>query len=278
MEKKKSSIGYIIVIILLILGFGGYILFDQGLIKLDAFNKKSEVKEEAKKEELDVNSRLVQSLYNMVTDSDDSYSYTKYWVYSDRGEDQGKIKDFFVDKASEEMKMNIVGLNLSESDKNTELCSDISIPAKKDGRYSLCELHRLYDSGMSRETYYTRSYIETLYKTIFGKDAKLDTSVSIATDWARGSAFNYIEEYDAYFEYQAEGVGGTFPPGGYEGVVAKALKDEDKLIIYENVKFTSYQDYDESNQPNIDEFYYVYTFELEDDGMYKFVSRVKEAK
>ena len=91
-----------------------------------------------------------------------------------------------------------------------------------------------------------------------------------------GSVYYYVKEYDAYFEYHAE-VGGTTGPGGYETSINSAYKEGRNLIIYEDVKMTSYETED-LNKPTVKEFYNVYTFELEDDGMYKFVSRVREEK
>ena len=108
--KRKK----VIVIILLFLGFGGYILFDQGIIKLDMFNKNSDVKEEkkeVKKEELDVNSRLVQNLYNSVTLDNDDINWYKYWIYCNSSNIR-EMSDFISDEASEIVKMNIVGINL----------------------------------------------------------------------------------------------------------------------------------------------------------------------
>ena len=269
MEKKKSSIGYIIVIILLILGFCGYILVDQGIIKIDMFNKKGEVEVE-EKEELDVNSRLVQSLYNSVSLSDgNDISWYKFWFYSGSIQGSFELGDFISDEADELDKMKIVGLNLKSSSRKYNLC-DISIPSiLDDGRYSSCEENTTQYS-------YSRSYVESVYKSIFGKNAKLDTSVLIWMDVYGGSAYYYVKEYDAYFEYHAS-VGGTVGPGGYETSINKAYKVGSSLIIYEDVKLTSYKT-DDLSKPTIEEFYNVYTFELEDDGMYKFVSRVKEDK
>lgn len=297
MEKKKSSIGYIIVIILLFLGFGGYILVDQGIIKLDVFNKKEEVKEEKKedkKEELDINSRLVQNLYNMVTTKGIN-SFSTNWIYSSYKNVNDKNKEsFYANKASEEIKMNIVGINLDSSNRKLVSCdnTNISIPgvykeAPFDHEYGMLythceynEMQREYNLNKSPQSvynyYYDRSYVETVYKTIFGKDAKLDTSAFIATNEYRGNNYVYVEEYDAYYEYIKE-VGGTAGPESYEPSISSAFKEGKKLNIYEDVKRTTYENEDLS-KPIVEEFYYVYTFELEDDGMYKFVSRVKEAK
>lgn len=273
MEKKKSSIVYIIVIILLILGFGGYILVDQGIIKLDIFNKKEEVKEEKKKdkkEELDINSRLVQNLYNSI--SYDVNNWGKYWMFEDDATKSNGEVDYFVKNASEYTKMKLVSINFVEHKKGSAKCDDINIPAQdKDGRLSICALNSTM-SASDIQHFYSREYVESLYKSLFGKDAKLDTSIPIQISYYPTTVYNYVESEDAYFEYYIE-FGAGFTEGGYSTELFKAEKKGQNIYIYEEVTAVR-----QGGSIIDDNFNFIYTFELEDDGMYKFVSRVKEAK
>ena len=75
-KKKKGVIIGFVLLILIILGLVGYILYDKGIIKLDAKKEKTETKEEVKEkpeetpEELDINSDEVKELvekYNLTT-------------------------------------------------------------------------------------------------------------------------------------------------------------------------------------------------------------------
>ena len=68
MEKEKKSKGSLVVIIILIillLGACAYIGYDKFFVKKD--NQVSNINENKGVEKLDVNSRLVQSLYNRVS-------------------------------------------------------------------------------------------------------------------------------------------------------------------------------------------------------------------
>ena len=89
------------------------------------------------------------------------------------------------------------------------------------------------------------------------------------------SSYKYIPKYDRYFEYQTSG-GVTTGPGGYVTKLEKALKEGNKIYIYEDVVVEKYDGND--NKIGTENYYMVYTFELEDDGMYKFISRVKKDK
>lgn len=280
MGKRKGSFGYIFIIILLILMFGGYILYDQGIIKLDMFNKKEEVKEE-NKEELDVNSRVVQTLYNSVTLDSDNADLYKYWIYADiRSSLSTEVEDFYADEASEEIKMNIVGQNLIEKRKRYVNCSTTTIPDKNDRGFSLCYYEKNASDfggrGFGQQYLFEREYIETIYKSIFGKDAEFDTSVTIRDSRVAGYSYSYVESEDAYFAYFTEGGHTSGGLDGYTTSLDSAVKDGNKIYIYESVKKETYNS--DSVLEKTENFKMIYTFELEDDGMYKFVSRVKEDK
>ena len=79
------------------------------------------------------------------------------------------------------------------------------------------------------------------------------------------------------------GGGYTGNYGGYKTDLVKAEKQGKNIYLYEKVILEK-KIYDQGPNQNVlgqtstEEFKMVYTFELEDDGMYKFVSRVKKDK
>ena len=171
--------------------------------------------------------------------------------------------------------MNIVGQNLVESEKQYVNCSVTNIPDKTDYGYSICYQQKNNNNIVGPQYSFDRKYIETLYKSIFGKDAKLDTSVAIWTSHGALHSYSYVESEDAYVLFGNDG-GYTTGPGGYLASLESAVKDENKIYIYESVKKEIYNG--DSVLEKTENFKMIYTFELEDDGMYKFVSRVKEDK
>lgn len=278
MEKKNNNIIVVIlsvVVLVLFFLFGGYVLVDQGVIKLN-FGK-GQIEEKNEKEELDINSRLVQNLYDSVT-VDGVLSSVSYWVYSDSlpGPGSYDFKNFYAESASEQIKMNIVGMNLLESKQKFANCSSVNIPKENSFGISACYANTMpgYE-GLYISKSYDRSYIERVYKNIFGKDEKLDTSIDIPMNFFGSRSYSYVASEDAYVLYVAE-VGGTGGPGGYSASLKSAAKDGNMLYIYEDVKNEIY----DSNSVYIktEKYTMTYTFELEDDNMYKFVSAVMKAK
>ena len=275
-KAKKNNKGIVILsvlLILVILLFAGYVLVDREIISFEKNANNSDVVEKEEKIELDINSRLVQSLYDSVTVDGDGWF--KYWVYSD-SRDTSSFDDFYVESASEQIKMNIVGMNLAESKRKYFNCSSVNIPKENSFGVSVCYANTMpgYE-GIYTPRSYDREYVEGVYKEIFGKDAKLDTSADIPVNYFGSESYSYVASEGVYVLYVTES-GGTGGPGGYTTSLKSATKDGDKLYIYENVKNEIYDD-NEVLQKTVN-FVMVYTFELEDDGMYKFVSRVKKDK
>lgn len=263
---KKNIIT--IVLALLLLATCSYIIYDKVFYKeretnVEANNKND--KTEVKEEQLDINSRLVQSLYNKVVSANDN---GKYWMY-DYHLNKNETTDYFVSKSDEKTKMNLVGNNLNNN-KTTIIECDNSIPntVKIDGYdYKSACYARSEGAYGYIPTSYEKSYVEMIYKDLFGNDAKLDTSIDIQFAMYAPEMYHYIESIDKYVLYVAEG-GGTSATT-YSGMVTKAIKLGNKLKITEKVTVT---DPEETKNYN-----YVYTFKLEDDEMYTFVSREKES-
>lgn len=111
-NKNKIVITVLIVVIVLLLGYVGYDKFlkkDNNKINDKKPISNSNNKETTTKgEKLDINSSLVQNLYNKVVLTGDSYY--KYWFYN------GYSDYYEVSRASETSKMALVYHNLKKSD------------------------------------------------------------------------------------------------------------------------------------------------------------------
>lgn len=237
----------------------------------DFFNQESESVEEQNNadEELDINSRLVQSLYGkVVLDDDTNY---KYFMYENND-------NYIVSDASSSSKLTLAYFNLKATDVRT-LSSDISDLSSLSQTNTISGLDYSYvldneefDNGV--RSYYTVSFIpydkmNNSYRDLFGDDAVIDKSIPIKTDYYNVRYYIYNETLDGYVPYITEG-GGT--SGSYFiGKVAKAIKSDKEILIYEFVEEVPLGDGIEGASPST----YVYTFQVEDDG-YTFVSRIKE--
>ena len=209
---------------------------------------------------LDINSSLVQLLYNEVSyDLDTPSWYLNQKIYS---MEYSIDKDFIVADASEQIKMHVVGNILL----GRESSYASSVPDRSDvGRHAL-SLEREYDH------YYTKDQVEAIYHQLYGRNAKLDTSVVIGTGLFDLKKYAYDTSSNNYYSYFSDG-GGTTGPGGYTAKLDRAIKSNDTITLYQKVKKF---DGDEGNNL-AEEFELVYTFNIENDD-YVFVSKVKEKK
>ena len=292
MEKGKKKnmrlIVFLVLLILIILGLVGYICYDKKLIFND--NKAVSTSNKLEKEQnLDINSRLVQTLYNSVT-SRDEFCF-KYSIY-------GKVQDddYIVDEVSEKDKMALVKHNLKNNYYETVSCTDVNVPdtlsinvnGNDINYYSSCSVDPNADQSTPIEQRfiekeYSKEYVETIYKSLFGKDAKLDTNVPITSYGPE--VYVYNKDIDSYIKYAFAG-GGTCGPVKYKDKIEKAVLKGDTLKIYEKTDVTTGPDDTYDSNGNLLKHedattstnYHVYTFLRESDGMYKFVSRIKESK
>ena len=283
-NNKKQGKGLVVIVVILIiavLGLVGFICYDKHLI-FSSTSKDNDLKSNNtssnSKEKLDINSRLVQDLYSLVTiDADDC---NKNWIYG-YDKDNNKYNDEFnVETADESVKMNFVGNLLSESKINYVDCSTITIPNQLNDADSFCYASNNEENKEIKT--YDKSYIEYLYKKLFGKNQKLDTNVEVKADKFGGQAYFYISSYDKYFLYLRE-VGGTCGPDKYNTKITKAFKIGKQIKIYENEILNHYEEGNDQTYGTSDDVVkevsnntYIYTFNQEDDGMYSFVSRLKE--
>ena len=285
MEEKKQGKTLVVALVLFILTTlvaCGYIVYDKVLTKDNNTKEVNTKKEDTK--ELDINSRLVQSLYRKVKPAGEEGDCRLGWNYDEHHE--FGADDFNASSAKEEIKMRIVSQNLLENEKEEYPCDDsaknisnINIP----GRINECT-GKYSDNSIGAEPrsyykYYNKDYIEAVYKDIFGSDAKLDTSVPLETDGFGIESYYYVNELNQYILYPVEG-GGTCGPDGYSEKLLKAEKKNGSIKIYANWIYKHYgkKANDEINYDDekVTKTRVVYTFKLEDDGAYSFVSRVRE--
>lgn len=266
MKEKKNGVlfGTIFVIILLILFMlGGFFVgknISTNKINQNTGNESTggDTNTSETEKELDIHSRLVQFLYNEVTYDQVEPSWIFGWEFNNLHDNNRRNTDnFYADKADEIYKMVFVGRNLSDAEKKYSY--GMNVPASEYGHV---------DSN--DQVYYTKEYIETVYQTIFGKDAKLNTSIPIHIGIYATETYAYDANTNHYYKYVTEG-GGTGMTGGYVSQISKAVLKGNELVIYQDVR-----ELDTDKTTELSKFQYAYTFEKEDDGMYKFISREKK--
>lgn len=222
-----------------------------------------------KEEKLDINSRLVQSLYNKVVINDNSSN--KYFMYDNND-------NYTVSKASEESKLTLTYFNLKKKEFGSVSISDLLkttiIPGYPYSSYGL-PYHTLNkgDVGTLGDNYVSFiSYNDLLsvYQNLFGNDATFSKNTPIKTDNYGVLYYIYNNTLDGYIPYITEG-GGT-SSFNYNSEITKALKTNNQILIYEKVSTVPLDSNATINESNT----YIYTFNIDDDGMYSFVSRVKE--
>lgn len=258
--KKKGNklIFPFILVLLLLLGTVGFVLYDKGIIPID---KKEEVKEEKKiekEEELDINSRLVQYLYNIVSYDIENDCFSG-WMFGPNKmmgpSSEEKDKDY-VFSGCDKTAMRIVGHNLNNNLAKSGLASEAPTVSERK--------NEAYSNGMTY--YYEKKYIENLYKEIFGATAELDTSIPISLDEFENTMLYYDSKTDRYYP-QIRTLGAVCG-GGISYKLEKADKEGKTIKLYQKATLSG-------ENITTEEWYFVYTFELEDD-MYKFISRTKE--
>lgn len=266
--KKNSKLVFLVIILLFLsLISVSYICYENffGVYS----EPKNSIENSSKKEELDVNSRLVQSLYNKVVLPDNSSH--KYFMYEDND-------NYVASDASSSSKLTLAYYNLKVTDIRT-LSSDISDLSSVSQTNTISGLNYSYvldneefDNGF--HSYYTISFIpydkmSNSYRDLFGADAVIDKSIPIKTDCYNVRYYIYNETLDGYIPYITEGGGIS---GSYFTVeIIKAVKKDNQILIYEFVKEIPLGDGIEVRDSST----YVYTFQIEDDG-YTFISRIKE--
>lgn len=263
MEKKNNGVVIfliVVVVIFILLGYIGYMSFSKvtnknetvssNKKKVDSGSKNTSTKEET----LDVNSSLVQDLYNKVVLTGDSYY--KYWFYNNSD-------NYQVSSASESSKMALVYHNLKKSDfttiqNTTGIQKTITL---NDNNYTLQE------SSSTGFIPYER--VEHTYKELFGSSDTLNKSEPMRVGPYIIEYYIYDSTVNGYVDYLTVGGGAT--GSFYHGEVIDAKKTGDTIVITEKVDFS---DNDDGTGKISSTANYKYTFKLSGDT-YSFVSRVK---
>lgn len=261
MEKKNNGVViFLIVVVVILLGYIGYMSFGKVTSKnetvssdkerVDSGSKNTSTKEET----LDVNSSLVQDLYNKVVLTGDSYY--KYWFYNNSD-------NYQVSSASESSKMALVYHNLKKSDfttiqNTTGINKNITL---NNNNYTLQE------SSSTGFIPYER--VEHTYKELFGSSDTLNKSEPMRVGPYIIEYYIYDSTVNGYVDYLT--VGGGTTGSFYHGEVINAKKTGDTIVITEKVDFS---DNDDGTGKITSTTNYQYTFKLSGDT-YSFVSRVK---
>ncbi len=266
---KESSKGKNIVIVLLflvILCLGGFIVYTNTNLfqQVQSGEKQTNQEEENQtdEKEIDINSRLVQTLYKSVTDSKGmtkDFIISPHWMYSS----QDKI---LVSSMEEESKMSLVYINLPWNAFSHVDCKSEGIDASKvidNISYGSCLPNESetsdYYNAISKEE------VENVYYKLFGTSKKIDTSIPINTTGGKSVVYVYIPQLNQYIRYFF--ITGGAIQGEVTAKITRAVQKEDQLQIYEQVTTTGLENQEEN---------YIYTFKLEKDGMYTFYSREKQ--
>lgn len=246
-EKGKNIV--LVVLILLAVLLSGYICYDKLFIKDANANVPEEQEENINKKEegtLDIQSRLVQDLYNKVKSW--QTNCLSAWIF---GRDE-----FDVNTATEEQKMKIIYNNIDVQKIDFISCGRItgSIPSGTRCESNIANyVNVLYGD-----------YIRSLYRNIFGNTGSFQ---NISFD-----RWEYISQDDLYISKEV--ISGTTcaTHDTFELVGAKRVNDtiqlEEKYIAVG--EYISAEEYQPSQ-----EWKFIYTFRLDDDGLYSFVSRTK---
>lgn len=262
LKNNKLLFFFTILFFLVAVSSLGYICYDnfKDDDKVDVRNKQnngSTIKEVGE-EELDINSRLVRSLYNKVGLVKNSSN--RYESYKDN--DNLLVKDM-----SDEDKLALVYSNLSSSlfdaIPNNDLEQSISIEGSN---YNYD--YELFLNSYGWVDFIDFSLVELEFKSLFGNNASFSKNSLIRTDSSSLLYYIYNDDLNGYIPYST--VGGYEGGISYVGKVVEAFKTSKNIVIKEEV--TTVTPEGDSKSIGI----YDYTFSIDDDGMYSFVSRIKE--
>lgn len=263
MEKKNNGIviALIVVIVLLLSYIVGYTSFfkvtnKNGTVtsdkkKVDTGSKDTTT---TKDETLDINSSLVQGLYNKVVLTGDTFY--KYWFYNNSN-------NYQVSNASESSKLALVYHNLKKSDFSiiqdaTNVKKNITLD---NSNYTLQE--------NSSTGFIPYERVEQTYKELFGSSDTLNKSEPMRVGPYVTEYYVYDESVNGYVDYLTVGGGAT--GSFYHGEVTKAVRTGDTIVITEKADFS---ENDDGAGKITSTENYEYTFKLSGDT-YSFVSRIK---
>ena len=266
MDNKHNNIGLIIslvIFIILTLGLCGYICYDKFFTSkefedVEQDNSKTDEKI-VQEESLNIDSELVQTLYGYIKINN---IFEQSWV-----EDLIENKQEILLSDNPEMK-NYFGYRQLEVINLTEdVCRDYLDTFKNSDRFQ-CGINSSLDdpyNEASSTIVFDESQLRKKVELIFGEDS-YERTKTFATGMAVG--YTYDEESGLY-------VYGNFPGGGvaptYTLNLVDVSKDDNYLILKENVSYDSHEDLKGTLDENIlykykqDEAgnYYLYSIDIE---------------
>ena len=202
---------------------------------------------EATTVELDVNSRLVQSLYVTVHDFKSS---SPYWMY--QNENSSNISSM-----TEVNKMVLTYLNLKGVDfQAVDDCSSLTQSLQDYGKLVCGDRTRI-----------DREDVQRSYSEIFGDGAQITTATAMKVD-SKYETYVYDGTIDAYLLYTraTETDKPTKTSFNYDYNIYKAEKTGDIIQIYESLEVTNSSGGVELTTK------YRYTFEFGDDMLYSYTN------
>ena len=114
-----------------------------------------------------------------------------------------------------------------------------------------------------------REVVEETYRMLYGSTASLDLNTIMYTDSNGVGRYVYIESLDAYVLYTIQAGGSS--AATYQRQLTRAEQIGNQIKLYETLTISSL--YDETQQPTTEN--YIYTFEMDTDGMYNYITREK---
>ena len=264
MKINKVLVVFVVIFFLTTVAGVSYFCYDN-FFKVDSETKDDTSVEENsteeknnKEETLDVDSRLVQSLYNKVGLVDDSSN--RYEVYR-------KSDNILVSEMSDEDKLALVYTNLLsysfQTLPNENLDQEI---ITNNSNYN--SNYQLLLTSYGHINFIPFSDVELKFKELFGQDATFSKESIIREDSDSLRIYVYNNNLNGYVEYT--NVGGIEGRISYKGRVVSAKRSDKNITITEEVTAVP----PEGSPTTVGN--YVYTFNIDDDGMYSFVSRIKE--
>lgn len=252
-EKGKVSYYLILASIFVVVFSCGFVVCD--LVSNSMYHKSNDKNsekvgsDENKSINLDVNSRLVKRLYNMVYD--ERYGKSTSWIYP-------KQEKILVSELSSEARLALVFSNIDYSDMKYayNVCSS-NPTINISGKEYVCN-----DKGSY--TIINKTVVDRVYKELFGSNAVISEQENyMFTDISKGNV--YVKSAGDYWVLYTT-IAGNIGAYNTQRTITKAVQTDKELKIYETIVIT-----DPESKSTKEEV--IYTFKLEDDGMYTYYSR-----
>lgn len=212
-------------------------------------NNKSATKKERK---LDINSRLVKNLYRIVYD--DRKGNLNSWIYPD-------VDKLLISEMDPASKLKLVMSNMESAYFSENDCNII-------GAKTITVNKQRYMCDVSVDGYISVDNVLNKYTQLYGNSDDFDKTLSIVASGAENAIFVYAVDKatnkEGYYRYISSN--NSTEDYTYTRKLVKATETNGIISITENIVITD--NAGQTKEENI-----VYTFKLEDDGVYTYYSR-----